>query len=385
MQDILIWVITSSEGTLFHIKNLIEGLIDNKNYKIENIIPGQECCDYELDSEIPEIILIDWEGYNADPLQCLQRFKKHELFRKIPVIIIGKAENIEKAIRENADDFIDKPINESKLKLRIELTLRLSRSLREIEEQKEKIENQTNEIEIQREVSERMLLNILPYEIAEQLKKKGTAKTKLYKRVTVMFTDFKDFSMYANNLPPKELVGELSYYFQTFDEIIDQHYIEKIKTIGDAYMCAGGLPLKNKSNPFDVLLAAMKIKKFMVEHEIPEVENINERWSCRIGIHTGEVVAGVIGKRKFAYDIWGDTVNTASRMEENGEVNKINISGPTYEFIKDYFDCTYRGKINVKNKGDVDMYFVNRIKPEYSDDEKGYYPNADFNKILSRL
>ncbi len=252
-----------------------------------------------------------------------------------------------------------------------------------LERQRKEIEAQKEFIEDQKRKSDELLLNILPFETAEQLKKKGFAKSKLYRSVSVMFTDFKDFSTLAQQMSAQDLIKELNTFFQVFDEVVEEHFIEKIKTIGDAYMCAGGLPLRNKSNPFDVTLAALRIQHFMRRNYEDQKQNGEIPWSLRLGIHTGEVIAGVIGKKKFAYDIWGDTVNTAARMQEGGEIGKVNVSGDTYSYIKDYFVCTHRGPIGVKNKGEIEMYFVERLKPEYSADKEGVTPNKEFLKILS--
>ncbi|MFO7938416.1 MAG: adenylate/guanylate cyclase domain-containing protein [Bacteroidales bacterium] len=252
-----------------------------------------------------------------------------------------------------------------------------------LERQRKEIETQKEFIEEQKRKSDELLLNILPFETAEQLKKKGFAKSKLYRRVTVMFTDFKDFSSLAQQMSAQDLIKELNTFFQVFDEVVEEHFIEKIKTIGDAYMCAGGLPLRNKSNPFDVTLAALRIQQFMRRNYLEQQQRGEIPWSLRLGIHTGEVIAGVIGKKKFAYDIWGDTVNTAARMQEGGEVEKVNVSGDTYNYIKDYFVCTHRGPIGVKNKGEIEMYYVERLKPEFSADKEGVIPNKEFRKILS--
>jgi class 3 adenylate cyclase len=176
--------------------------------------------------------------------------------------------------------------------------------------------------------------------------------------VTVLFTDFKDFTKVAERLNPKDLVNEINECFSAFDRIMEQYGVEKIKTIGDAYMAAGGLPTPNATNPVDVVNAALAIRDFMQTYEARKTAAGEEFFRIRIGIHTGPVVAGIVGVKKFAYDIWGDTVNTSSRMESSGETDRINISGSTYELVKDKFICTYRGKLEAKNKGAIDMYFV---------------------------
>ncbi len=208
--------------------------------------------------------------------------------------------------------------------------------------------------------SELLLLNILPSETADELKLHGKAEAKDYDMVTVLFTDFKGFTMLSEKLTPTQLVNEIDYCFKEFDKITMKYMIEKIKTIGDSYMCAGGLPSANKTNPTDVVRAGIEIQQFMKTYKKEKQEKGELFFELRLGIHTGPVVSGVVGIKKFAYDIWGDTVNTASRMESSGEVGKVNISGVTYEYIKDKFVCTYRGKIEAKNKGAIDMYFVER-------------------------
>ena len=216
-------------------------------------------------------------------------------------------------------------------------------------------------IKKEKERSEELLLNILSAEVAEELKEKGFAEAKHFDEVTVLFSDFKGFTLMAEKLSPAELVHEIHFCFKKFDEIITKYGIEKIKTIGDAYMCAGGLPVTNQTNPTDIVMAALEIQNFM---EMLKTERIKENkpyFELRIANHTGPVVAGIVGIKKFQYDIWGDTVDIASRMQSSGTVGKVNISQMTYEKIKDRFACEYRGKIEAKNKGTVDMYFVNGL------------------------
>jgi class 3 adenylate cyclase/CheY-like chemotaxis protein len=264
------------------------------------------------------------------------------------------------------------------------ITERLEQANSLLENQKGEIEEQKRLIEEEQEKSERLLLNILPFEVARQLKSKGKAGTRFYRHVTVLFTDFKDFSKNTRELEPKDLVAILDDYFAKFDEITGKHYLEKIKTIGDAYMCAGGLPLRNKSNPVDAVLAGLEIQEYMRRLKSNPKIGI-PAWQVRIGIHTGPVVAGVVGRKKFAYDIWGETVNAAARMENLGVVNLVNISEGTYEYVKDYFECDYRGKVNAKNLGKVDMYIVKRIKPEFSADERGIMPSDEFIRTVNKL
>jgi class 3 adenylate cyclase len=221
-----------------------------------------------------------------------------------------------------------------------------------------KVEERTRELVSEKKKSDDLLLNILPSEVAEELKLKGFADAKDFAEATVMFTDFKDFTRIGEKLSPAKLVEEIHFCFSSFDNIIHKHGIEKIKTIGDAYMCAGGLPVANKTHADDVVKAALEIRDFMANHNKEKLAKGELPFEIRIGINTGPVVAGIVGVKKFAYDIWGDTVNLASRMESSGEAGKVNISGSTYELVKDKFTCAHRGKIQTKNKGEVDMYFL---------------------------
>jgi class 3 adenylate cyclase len=217
---------------------------------------------------------------------------------------------------------------------------------------------QRNKIKKGKKLSDELLLNILPEKIADELKEKGSAEAQLIDEVTVLFTDFKGFTQLSEKLTPKELVAEINECFSAFDHIMEKHGVEKIKTIGDAYMAAGGLPTANTTHAEDVVKAALAIQNFMHEHKAKKMAANELFFEIRIGVHTGPVVAGIVGVKKFAYDIWGDTVNTASRMESSGEVGKVNISGTTYGLVKDKFKCVHRGQVQAKGKGEIDMYFV---------------------------
>ncbi|TMI90297.1 MAG: tetratricopeptide repeat protein [Bacteroidetes bacterium] len=218
------------------------------------------------------------------------------------------------------------------------------------------LDRQKNEIE-------NLLLNILPVEVAHELKTTGHSTPRQYESVSVMFTDFKGFTTIADKMPPDDLVKELDDCFIAFDGIIEKYNLEKIKTIGDSYMCAGGIPTPDETHVLKMVKAGLEIQQYVASYNERREENGLEPWLVRIGIHVGPVVAGVVGKKKYAYDIWGSSVNIASRMESNGEPGKVNISSATYELIKDFYECSYRGKISAKNIGEIDMYF---IEHEYS-------------------
>ena len=245
----------------------------------------------------------------------------------------------------------------------------------------------TRELREAKKRTDDLLLNILPEEVAEELKAKGHADAKHFDQVTILFTDFKGFTEASEKLSPQELVEELNTCFKAFDGLITERGIEKIKTIGDAYMCAGGLPVPASSTPMGVVHAALEMQAFMIARKKERDAQGKPAFEMRVGIHTGPVVAGIVGVKKFAYDIWGDTVNTASRMESSGEVGQVNISESTYALVKDAvidedgvasthrvdphrtsdgtgrplhptFTFTPRGKVQAKGKGEMEMYFV---------------------------
>ena len=218
-------------------------------------------------------------------------------------------------------------------------------------------------IQEEKDRSDKLLLNILPEETAAELKENGKVGAQRIEKVTVLFTDFVGFTKSSEDLEPEELVSSVDHYFSHFDNIVDKYGLEKIKTIGDSYMCAGGLPHPDEKHVVKIILAAMEMRTF-VEETQKEAEYMGLPFEVRIGLNTGTVVAGVVGTKKFAYDIWGDTVNTASRMESGSKPGKINVSQSTYDEVKDYFDFEYRGEKQVKGKQKVKMYFLTGIKDQ---------------------
>ena len=224
-----------------------------------------------------------------------------------------------------------------------------------------KLEKKNKEIEEEKERSEKLLLNILPKDIATELKANSKVQTRKFEECTVCFTDFINFSRISQMLTPEDLIAALDECFKAFDEIISIHNVEKIKTIGDSYMCAAGVPITNKSHATDAVKAAIEMVAFLEEWNTRREAEGLIRFDARIGIHTGPIIAGVVGIKKFAYDIWGDTVNVAARMESKSEAQRINISQSTYELIKEEFSCHSRGSLDVKNMKNLEMYYVDTI------------------------
>ncbi|MDC3253015.1 hypothetical protein OAU25_02050 [Crocinitomicaceae bacterium] len=259
-----------------------------------------------------------------------------------------------------------------------------------IEAQKQKIEQEKNKVVQQQELlqkekdkTEKLLKNVIPESTAEELKKRGKARARAYKKASVLFTDFVGFTHVSDRMTATELVKKLDVYFTKFDQIVIENNLEKIKTIGDAYMCAGGVPVRNNTNPMDTCVAALQIQAYMLKRKNDAIANNDEYWELRLGVNTGEVTAGVIGSERLAYDVWGATVNQAQRMEMLGRPGKVTITGGTYQYVEPYFECTYKGKVQSKSRGLLDMYEVNRIKPELSVKGQGLIPNARFQEIVN--
>jgi class 3 adenylate cyclase/DNA-binding NarL/FixJ family response regulator len=349
------------------------------------------------------IIVTDINMPEMDGLSLLLELSKLDRpTRTLVVSAYGDMQNIRSAMNNGAFDFVTKPIDFTDLDVTLEKTVQEVMYLLQSLETKQKLQDETIErikaqeealkqaeenaelirqqnvlleakvaartielaekndilnVELQR--SEELLLNILPYDTAQELKTKGKAEARFYPDITVMFTDFKGFTQIAEKLSPEQLVEEIDEIFTAFDLIMDKHGIEKIKTIGDAYMAASGLPALKDSHALDMVNAAVDIIKYMESQKQIRSAAGRPIFDIRVGIHTGPVVSGIVGHKKFAYDIWGDAVNLASRMESSGEAGQINISQATYERINSAYSCTFRGEIEAKNKGKIVMYFVN--------------------------
>jgi class 3 adenylate cyclase len=261
----------------------------------------------------------------------------------------------------------------------------LRRSVLELERRMAELADARREAERQRERSDQLLLNILPRAVAEELRANEQVVPRYHESVTIMFADFEGFSRLTERIEPKSLIEQLDQFFSAFDAIAERHRLEKLKTIGDAYMCVGGLPEPNRTHDIDTCLAALSLLDFMRRTNAQREKLHLPRWDLRIGIHSGPVMAGVVGKSKFIYDIWGDAVNIAARLETAGGAGRINVSDAVYNRVRSLMDCEQRGAVEIKNKAPINMHFLTRIKREFARDADGLQPNEAFHRECEKL
>jgi adenylate cyclase len=309
-----------------------------------------------------DLVLLDIMMPDMDGFAVLKEFKQTVKLKHIPIIMITAVDEIESVVRcieMGADDYLMKPFNPVLLRARVNALLERKR-LRDDEIRMAKgLEQALFAIDRQTKKTQELLLNILPASVAEELQQNGVVEPMYFEDVTVVFADFVGFTLSTEELPADELVSALNEYFTAFDQIVGRYGLEKLKTIGDCYMYAGGIPQRNPSHPVDCILAAMEMVK--ITEQLSSTTQVP--WQVRIGMNTGPVIAGVVGIHKFAFDIWGDTVNFSSRMETASAPNRINVSANTFLRVKDFFACEKRGRLQIKEKREVEMYFVNGIAP----------------------
>ncbi len=397
-----------------------------KGYEVITAQNGQDALEL-VRTEYPDLVLSDVEMPVMNGYELCSKIKNDSRLCQIPVILVTSmvtTDYLMNGIASGADNYLTKPYDDDTLFTKVEELLEtVIQPHHEKDEIAVTIENRTynvkadythlinlfvstykntlaqnaqlekvkqelnlinKDLEYAKNEHEELIQNVFPEKIADSLLAYGTVSPERYDDVTIMFTDFDGFSKVVPTLSPEELIDSLSFYFDEFDNYADQHNLIKIKTIGDSYMAAGGLPERTETHPVDTVLTALKMQHF--------ISKLAERASSsipffplRIGIHTGPAVVGVIGKRRFAYDIWGTTVNLAARMEQHSDHNSINISEATYLRVKDFFVCESRGEIEARNIGKVPMYYVKRIKEEFSEDEEGLFPNRLFVRSYNML
>lgn len=303
--------------------------------------------------------LITAEGYALGTL-CVVDFKGHEL----------SFEQTE-AVRRLARQVVTQ--------------LELRRSVMDLDQRMRDLEQARAETMKERDKSDELLHNILPASVAGELKARGRVEPRFYESTSILFADFEGFTGLTERSDPKSLVEQLDQFFSAFDQIAGRHRLEKLKTIGDAYMCAGGLPVVNRTHAVDACLVALAMQSYMEKMNRQRDRLRLPRWELRIGIHTGPVIAGVVGQRKFTYDVWGDAVNVAARMETAGSGGRINVSDAVMNRVKDLFEFEDRGTIDVKSKGKLRMYYLSGIKPALSQAGEAQAPNPAFHRECERL
>ena len=307
------------------------------------------------------LILLDVQMPEMDGFETAELLKANNKTKNVPIIFVTainkETKYILRGLDEGAVDYLFKPLETQITRAKVAVLLKFYQQKKLLEEQSFQLKQKNEIITRENKRSEELLLNILPYKVAEELKQKGETEAKQFDKVSVLFTDFVGFTGISEKLSPRELVAEIHLCFTAIDIIVERNGLEKIKTIGDAYLAVCGLPNEDKDHAKKVVTASREILLFMESHKKSLGDSVGLKDIC-IGIHSGGVVAGIVGVKKFVYDIWGDTVNTAARMEQNSLPGKINISSATYELVKNDFNCMHRGKIKAKNKGEIDMYFV---------------------------
>ena len=395
-----ILVVDDSPLQTIILRNILIGI----GFRITTAKDGIEALEHLKKAQF-DLVISDISMPRMDGYQLCRFIKEAEEFSHIPVILctsLSSPHDLMQGLEVGADNYIVRPYNPDILLPIIHVLLAtplmrekeitkeevvfcdkkyvigasrqhildfLLSTYQNVQQQNQELLRLRQEIEkayaqlkgIQKE-QERLLLNIFPESVAQELQAYGSVTPTRYEAATVMFIDFIGFTKYSKTMPPADLVQMLGFYFENFDAIIERHKLERIKTVGDGYMCAGGLPVSNQTHASDCILAALEIHRFMRSVEQEVEQKYHARWSIRMGINTGPLVAGVVGKKRFAYDIWGDTVNVASRLESNCEKDRINVGATTRELTKGFFKFEPRGSIPVRNKEGLEqmleMYYV---------------------------
>lgn len=329
------------------IQHVLENIHDIKLLRSNNGVDALKI----VANDSPDLILTDWDMPKMSGIEFCKEIQRNKEFEHIPVImctgINTSSENLKTAFESGVVDFIRKPIDKMELLSRVNSMLKLSESYQTIKKQKE-------EILAEKEKSDKLLLSILPKKIANDLKEYGKTEPELFDNVTVYVSDIVDFTEKSSRIEPKVLINELNDIIEGFDIIMEKHHCERIKTVGDAYWAVCGMPIPNKNHAENILNAAIETLEFLKKRN----KTSEHKWEIRIGVHAGQVVGGIIGSKKYIYDVFGDTINTASRLEKNSEPMRIHLSETIYELVKDKFDFEEQPPLEVKGKGKMKMYFI---------------------------
>ena len=339
-------------------RKLLCRALEEQGHNAASAVNGREALE-RVRKESFDVVLLDILMPEMDGYEVLATMKADPELRHIPIIMISAVDEMESAIHcieMGAADYLPKPFNASLLRARTKASL-TNKHLRDLEQAHlREVQAYLAQIQEEKEKSERLLLNVLPVTISERLKQAEGVIADSFPDVTVLFADVVGFTSLSERLTPKETVVLLNEVFTRFDQLANEYGVEKIRTIGDGYMAAAGAPLPRADHALVLAEMAVDMQHYMAYR----AATADVPLQIRIGINSGPAVAGIVGTTKFHYDIWGDMVNTASRMESHGQPGKIQIARQTYELIKDRFACEYRGKLFVKGKGDLDTWFLSQ-------------------------
>jgi class 3 adenylate cyclase/CheY-like chemotaxis protein len=347
-------------------RDMLSRRLEREGYSVDTAENGRKALE-KLEAGGFDLVLLDIVMPELDGFAVLQSIRANQLWKEVAVIMISALDEIRSVVRcieMGAEDYLPKPFDPVLLRARIGAILDRKRLRDEERLRTVQMETAFQEAERQKQVAETMLRNILPAKIAEELQSLGSVEPMYFEDVTIGFTDFVGFTLATEKLAAEEIVGFLNEYFTAFDRIVSRYGLEKMKTIGDSYMFVSGMPDRRPSHPVDAVLAALEMVEAVRTMARPE-EGIE--WQMRVGLHTGPVIAGVVGIHKFAFDVWGDSVNFSSRMESSGAPNRVNLSERTYSRVKDFVRCTPRGRVVTKDGREADMFFAEGVHEKLID------------------
>jgi adenylate cyclase len=356
-------------------REMLSRRLEREGYTVDTAENGLLALE-KLEVEGFDLVLLDIMMPELDGFAVLQRIRANPLCKEVAVIMISALDEIKSVVRcieMGAEDYLQKPFDPVLLRARIGAILDRKRLRDEELLRRAQVETALQEAERQKRAAEDMLRNILPAKIAGELQNHGTVEPMYFEDVTIGFTDFVGFTLSTEKLAAEEIVGLLNQYFTAFDRIMSRYGLEKMKTIGDSYMFVSGMPERRPSHPVDAVLAALEMVEVVRTMARPE-EGI--AWQMRVGLHTGPVIAGVVGIHKFAFDVWGDSVNFSSRMESSGAANRVNLSERTHSRVKDFVQCTPRGRVLTKDHREADMFFVDGVHDKLVDSAVEGIPSA---------
>ncbi len=341
-------------------RDMLSRRLEREGYTVDTAENGRQALE-KLEAGSFDLVLLDIVMPELDGFAVLQSIRANQRWKEVAVIMISALDEIKSVVRcieMGAEDYLPKPFDPVLLRARIGAILDRKRLRDEERLRTAQVETAFQEAERQKHAAEGMLRNILPAKIAQELQSAGTVEPMYFEDVTIGFTDFVGFTIATEKLAAEEIVGLLHEYFTAFDRIVSRYGLEKMKTIGDSYMFVSGMPDRRPSHPVDAVLAALEMVETVRAMARPD-EGIE--WQMRVGLHTGPVIAGVVGIHKFAFDVWGDSVNFSSRMESSGAPNRVNLSERTYSRVKDFVRCTPRGRVLTKDGREADMFFAEGV------------------------